>query len=292
MELLGLNIFDIVVIAIILLLSIKGLLNGLIKELFNLIGLIGGIFLASYFHNDLSNYIYENFTNAIPIKVLNLLSLIAIFVLFWIVMKYIAKAIAYFSDSEFISTTSRLGGMVIKMVTTFFILSLITYALSTKPQFAQKFKPILDSSKLYTLLKNSGSLILNMPIVSNNKNNKIGNEQNGTETIQKEQNSTKEIIEHNQTVEHNESNATIENSKEDNLTSNISKNSKNVNLNENNSTKEETKKSTNTEDNSTKKEVTDKNSTQEHNHTNPILNIKPETKSDLNETNISKKDIN
>ena len=265
MELLGLNIFDIVVIAIILLLSIKGLLNGLIKELFNLIGLIGGIFVASYFHNDLSKLIYENITTAIPLKVLNLLSLIVIFALFWIVMNYIAKAIAYFSNSEFISTTSRLGGMVIKMVTTFFILSLITYVFSTKPQFTQNFKPTLDSSKFYTLLKNSGSFILNMPIISD---------------VNLSKNNEKSSLEQNSINE------------EPKESKNIEKNSSNTIQVEQNRTKKEIKMSSNTENNSTKKEVTDKNSTQEHNGTNPILNIKPETKSDLNETNISKKDIN
>lgn len=41
------SIFDIVVIAITLLLGLKGLFRGFIKEVFGLIGIIGGIFIAS-----------------------------------------------------------------------------------------------------------------------------------------------------------------------------------------------------------------------------------------------------
>ena len=35
--------FDIIIIALVLMLGIKGILNGLIKEAFGLIGLIGGL---------------------------------------------------------------------------------------------------------------------------------------------------------------------------------------------------------------------------------------------------------
>lgn len=41
--------FDIIVIALVLILGIKGILNGLIKEVFGLIGLIGGLIVASRF---------------------------------------------------------------------------------------------------------------------------------------------------------------------------------------------------------------------------------------------------
>ena len=39
--------FDLVVVALVLVLGIKGLLNGFIKEIFGIIGLIGGVIVAS-----------------------------------------------------------------------------------------------------------------------------------------------------------------------------------------------------------------------------------------------------
>ena len=41
--------FDIIVIALVLILGVKGIINGLIKETFGLIGLIGGLVVASRF---------------------------------------------------------------------------------------------------------------------------------------------------------------------------------------------------------------------------------------------------
>ena len=41
------SIFDLIVGSIILLLGLKGILNGFFKELFGLIGIVGGIFIGS-----------------------------------------------------------------------------------------------------------------------------------------------------------------------------------------------------------------------------------------------------
>ena len=208
-EILGLNIFDIVVIGLILLLSIKGLLNGFTKELFGAIGLIGGIFIASYFHKTVAEYVHNNITDALSMNALNLLSLILIFVLFLTVVTYIGKGVALIGDSENISATSRLGGMLIKIVKLFFIFALIVFAFSTKPQVAQKFKDTLDSSKLYPLLKNAGATILNMPIISDvnlgKKENKAveSNTTKTQETNNTTEVNTTEVKKENKTVEQN-----------------------------------------------------------------------------------------
>ena len=228
-QILGLNIFDIVVIGLILLLSIKGLLNGFTKELFGAIGLIGGIFVASYFHKTVAEYVHNNITDALSINALNLLSLIVIFVLFLIVVTYIGKGVALIGDSESISATSRLGGMLIKIIKLFFIFALIVFAFSTKPQVAQKFKDTLDSSKLYPLLKNAGATILNMPIISDvnlgKKDNKHeGNienkatESNSTEAKETNSTNTTEAKEESKAVEQNITSPAKVNTEEKNAT--------------------------------------------------------------------------
>jgi len=205
-EIMGLNIFDIVVLALILLLSIKGLISGFTKELFSAIGLIGGIFVASYLHKDVANYIYTNLTNAVSIKLLNLISLIVIFVLFFIIAKYIGKGLSLISSDDYISATSRFAGMIIKMFTLFFVFSLIVYAFSTREQVVEKFKDTLSSSKLYPLLKETGATILNMPIISNVSNSK--NESNSTIVIShNDENISKAVTEE----ENNNSNEKIAN---------------------------------------------------------------------------------
>jgi len=273
-EIMGLNIFDIVIIGLILLLSIKGLLNGFTKELFSAIGLIGGIFVASYFHKTVAEYIHSNITDALSINALNLISLIVIFVLFLTVVKYIGKGVALLGDSEYISATSRLGGMLIKIITLFFVFSLIVFAFSSKPQVAEKFKDTLDNSKLYPLLKSAGATILNMPIISDvNLGKKEIKKNESKESSKVESNSSNEKqttevkhesnnTEENATkVEENVTKAQVESRVEDTNTTSTKEEPKA----EANSTKIDREKDASSETNSTS--VEDNNSTADTNST-------------------------
>ena len=267
-QLAGLNIFDIVVIALILLLSIRGLLEGFTKELFSAIGLIGGVFVASYFHKSVAEYVSNNFLNSVSIKLLNIISLIVIFIVFFYLVKLISKGVQLIGKDETLSATSRLGGMLVKMLKLFFIFSLIVYAFSTKPQVTEKFKETLANSKIFPLLKNTGAAILDMPIISNVSTN---SSESKTDTTAKEStdnnisNKTTITVDNNKSNEEEtnrtnleESNKTVKTQKEDNSTIEIktaSNNETNItkaveSTEENNSSLNE-KNITNSEENST-----------------------------------------
>ncbi len=153
----GLNILDIIILALILLLSIKGLLNGFGKEFFNALGLIGGIFLAAFFYHDLSTYVQENFFD-ISINVLDLISKIVIFGLTWLIAGLIGKLFG----NGLISAASRLGGMIVKLIAMFFVFSILAYLVSTNKQVTEKFKDTISGSKLYPLLTEVGAEILSI----------------------------------------------------------------------------------------------------------------------------------
>jgi len=61
------NHFDLVIVSIILLLGLKGIINGFFKELFGLVGIIGGIFIASRVGDEVGLYLSDlifNFENS------------------------------------------------------------------------------------------------------------------------------------------------------------------------------------------------------------------------------------
>ena len=54
------TLFDVVIVSLVLILGIKGVISGLIKEIFGLIGLIGGIVVASRFGIKVGHLISDN----------------------------------------------------------------------------------------------------------------------------------------------------------------------------------------------------------------------------------------
>jgi membrane protein required for colicin V production len=209
-----LNMFDIVVVSLLLFLSLKGLLNGFFKELFYAIGFIGGIFVASNFHNDVAQFLQQNGLG-LDIKILNLLSLIAIFFLFLIVFIIIARFVTKVDSFSFVS---RLLGMLTKAATMFIIFSLIVFAFSTKPKALKRFQNIIDSSKLYPILRDMGATILNMPVTKieiTKESNSSKSDKNISKENLKDVNLTTK--ENNQTQ-----NITIEHNKSETLDQNLS----------------------------------------------------------------------
>ena len=81
-----LNYFDIIVSIIVLFLGLKGIINGFFKELFGLIGIVGGIFLASRVGDSvgqkLSDLIF-NFENSAAV---GLTGVLATIIIYWVFM--------------------------------------------------------------------------------------------------------------------------------------------------------------------------------------------------------------
>lgn len=162
-NLLNINMFDGIIIGLIILLSIKGLISGFIKELFNTVALIGAIFMATLYKSALAQYAKESLNLDLSTPLLELIATLLIFISIFFIVKFIYKLLNNMLLDDELSATSRLAGMLIKIITLFFVFSLITYGLSSKPQVTDKFKDTLNSSKLYPVLKQTGATILNDP---------------------------------------------------------------------------------------------------------------------------------
>ena len=86
------NYFDLVVTVIILLLGLKGILNGFFKEVFGLVGIIGGIFIASRLGDDIGQYLSDlifKFENSAAISFTGFIATLG---LFWLLMVAVGYA--------------------------------------------------------------------------------------------------------------------------------------------------------------------------------------------------------
>ncbi|MDR1460701.1 MAG: CvpA family protein [Campylobacteraceae bacterium] len=130
--------FDIVIIAIILILGIKGFVGGFIKELFEFIGIIGGIFLASRFSYKVGVFISDkiySIENEVAIRIMGFMVLLfvvfTVSILIGTIISKIVKLGGY-------GNLNRILGFVFSTLTVFFVFSMLLFATSSI-EFAKVF---------------------------------------------------------------------------------------------------------------------------------------------------------
>jgi len=133
------SIFDIVIVSITVLLGLKGLFRGFIKEVFGLIGIVGGIFVASRAATDIGEYISPLLAleNESSIK---LVGFIAGLIGFWVVMYIVGLILSKMSSMSGLGIIDRTFGFIFGAGKVFLIVSRIIYALSKVKVFKDKLK--------------------------------------------------------------------------------------------------------------------------------------------------------
>ena len=154
------NYFDLIAAIIILLLGLKGIINGFFKELFGLIGIIGGIFLASRVGDSVGEYLNSlifNFSNHAAISFTGFLITLAIF---WVVMIFIGYAFKKLSALSGLGAVDKILGFIFAVSKFFLIAAIIAFAV----YHIKALKPTLDSalnkSILFPVLVETGSFIM------------------------------------------------------------------------------------------------------------------------------------
>ena len=161
------NYFDLVLAIIILFLGLKGVINGFFKELFGLIGIIGGIFLASRVGDSvgeyLSNMIFK-FENHAAISFTGFLATLAIFWLFMVIIGAIFKKLSSMSG---LGPVDKLLGFLFGASKFFLIAAVIVHAAYN----IKAVKSTIDSnmqnnSILFPILDEIGGIIMKIDPVS------------------------------------------------------------------------------------------------------------------------------
>ncbi len=156
------NYFDLAIGGIILLLGLKGVLNGFFKELFGLIGIVGGVFVASRVAEDVGQYLSDlifHFQNNSAISFTGFLVTLA---LFWALMITIGFVFKKLSSASGLGVIDRVFGFVLGASKFFLIISMIAYAMNNIEIVRKNIEKPLHNSMLYPILVQTGSYIMHM----------------------------------------------------------------------------------------------------------------------------------
>lgn len=154
--------FDIVVGVIILLLGLKGILNGFFKELFGLIGIIGGIYIASRLGADIGNMLSDLIFHFDNQSAKTFTGFIVTLIVFWSVMLLIGAIFTKISKESGLGPIDKLFGFIVGSGKFFLIASVIFFAINNIKAVSKNLAPIMEKSILFPILIETGNFIMHI----------------------------------------------------------------------------------------------------------------------------------
>lgn len=155
------TVFDIVIVSITVLLGLKGLLRGFIKEVFGLVAIVGGIFVASRMAGEIGERVAPLLAleNKATITLIGfIIGLIGVWALVYLVGVILSRI---FSASG-LGLFDRILGFLFGSAKIFFIFSIIVYGIYQ----IQSFKSLMDekvgNSSTFPFLLKTGSFIVKL----------------------------------------------------------------------------------------------------------------------------------
>ena len=156
------SIFDGIILAITLILAIKGFFNGFLKEIAGLIGIIGGLYLASIFFHQAGIYINNHLFEIKNPSAVDLVGFISIFVGFWALAVFIGFLLGKILKMSALGSLDRILGFIFSGAK-FFILVSIVLALLVKIEFIQqKLKSLAKKSVIYPFMIKLGDDVISI----------------------------------------------------------------------------------------------------------------------------------
>ena len=154
------NYFDVTISAIILILGIKGFMQGFIKEVFGLAGLVGGVYFASRLSGDAATFIEANFFKLENASLLNLIGFLAILILIWLGATILGSLFSKLTSESGLGFLNRLFGFIAGGGKYFLIFALIVTALSNVKLVKDNLEKYVSDSILYPFLIEAGSYLI------------------------------------------------------------------------------------------------------------------------------------
>ncbi|MFA5455467.1 MAG: CvpA family protein [Sulfurimonas sp.] len=165
--------FDIVISVLVLFLGLKGVINGFFKELFGLIGIIGGIFIASRVGKDVGKFINDSVLKFENDAAISFTGFLVTFALFWLFMIGVGIIFKRLSSLSGLGVFDKILGFIFSASKFFLIAAVIAYALYNIKVMKENLDSIMKNSILFPVLVETGSAIMKLdPIETSDDMNK------------------------------------------------------------------------------------------------------------------------
>ena len=155
------NLFDIIVIALVVILGLKGLMKGFIKELFGLVGIVGGVFVASRMAKDVGDLVAGVFALDNENTIL-LVGFIVGLIAFWIIAYIIGTILEKVFEASGLGVIDRVLGFLFGAGKIFLLFAIIAYATTGVKVVHDNLAPKMKDSVMFPILVGTGGYIIKL----------------------------------------------------------------------------------------------------------------------------------
>ena len=156
------NYFDVTIAAIILILGIKGFMQGFIKEVFGLVGLVAGVYFASRYASDAADFITANFIQIDNASLLKLIGFLFILIIIWLSATILGAIFSKLTNQSGLGFLNRLFGFIAGGGKYFLVFALIVTALANVTLVKDNLGKYVNNSILYPYLLEAGSYLIKL----------------------------------------------------------------------------------------------------------------------------------
>lgn len=153
--------FDVIILGLVIFLGLKGLFRGLVKELFAIFGIIGGIFIASRIASSTGGLIDAIFDIESQNSVL-LIGFILSLIFIWSIAYFLGIFLSTMFTLTGLGIFDKILGFMFGAGKIFLLFSIIFFALSNVEIMSKKMENLKTKSIMYPLLISSGGYIIKL----------------------------------------------------------------------------------------------------------------------------------
>lgn len=165
----NISFFDLAIGILLIIFGIKGLFSGLIKEVFGLIGIIGGIFVASRYARSVGDMIDSSLYHISNRSSIYFIGFLVTLLVFWLTAVLVGFLFTKLVSLSGLGLLNRILGFLIGSLKIFLIFSILIFILRSIEVFRENMDSKLQNSYIYPYLIKSGNYIVKLKLSNGKK---------------------------------------------------------------------------------------------------------------------------
>ncbi|EAH8152548.1 TPA: CvpA family protein [Campylobacter lari] len=159
--------FDVFVLGLTAILGLKGLVSGLFKEIFGLLGIVGGVLLASRYAKEVAEIINNNFYAIENENLAIFAGFLVLLIVIWVACMALGNILSKIFSMSGLGFIDRIGGFLFGSAKIFLIFAILVACINNIDFLNSSLEKYAKNSYTLDPLRQTGDFIMNTDFTQN-----------------------------------------------------------------------------------------------------------------------------